>query len=157
MKLDILVVAKIHGIKTSSPYFVSWIPIFEIPTFSAFIKSNKLLINRDVLFDVATGPCGRSSSNYRSIIHGIYTVLIIDNELDNEIFSGSRLIKINNNIITTLMLLILYKNDHKILITPVLFASWLGSLITFLNLLPTWHLDGGHMVHSVLGKKHIEY
>jgi membrane-associated protease RseP (regulator of RpoE activity) len=37
--------------------------------------------------------------------------------------------------------------------SPVLFAAWLGFLITFLNLLPAWQLDGGHMARSILGQK----
>jgi Zn-dependent protease len=35
--------------------------------------------------------------------------------------------------------------------SPVLFAAWVGFLITFLNLLPAWQLDGGHLARSALG------
>jgi membrane-associated protease RseP (regulator of RpoE activity) len=35
--------------------------------------------------------------------------------------------------------------------SPVLFAAWLGFLITFLNLMPAWQLDGGHLARSALG------
>jgi membrane-associated protease RseP (regulator of RpoE activity) len=34
-----------------------------------------------------------------------------------------------------------------------MFAAWLGFLITFLNLLPAWQLDGGHLARVILGKK----
>jgi membrane-associated protease RseP (regulator of RpoE activity) len=34
-----------------------------------------------------------------------------------------------------------------------LFAAWLGFLITFLNLLPAWQLDGGHMARAIFGQK----
>jgi membrane-associated protease RseP (regulator of RpoE activity) len=37
--------------------------------------------------------------------------------------------------------------------SPIFFAAWLGFLITFLNLLPAWQLDGGHMARTLLGKK----
>ena len=37
--------------------------------------------------------------------------------------------------------------------TPVLFAAWLGFFITFINLLPAWQLDGGHMARSLFGQK----
>ena len=37
--------------------------------------------------------------------------------------------------------------------TPVIFAAWIGFLITFLNLLPAWQLDGGHMARTLLGQK----
>ncbi|MGI0040472.1 MAG: site-2 protease family protein [Nitrosopumilaceae archaeon] len=37
--------------------------------------------------------------------------------------------------------------------SPVLYAAWLGFLITFLNLLPAWQLDGGHIARATLGRK----
>jgi membrane-associated protease RseP (regulator of RpoE activity) len=37
--------------------------------------------------------------------------------------------------------------------SPLLFAAWLGFLITFLNLLPAWQLDGGHMARALFGRK----
>src|SRR5437867_12277641 len=42
--------------------------------------------------------------------------------------------------------------EGTVLVTsPVLFAAWLGFLITFLNLMPAWQLDGGHLARSALG------
>ncbi|MCX6658846.1 MAG: site-2 protease family protein, partial [Candidatus Bathyarchaeota archaeon] len=34
-----------------------------------------------------------------------------------------------------------------------LFAAWVGSLVTFLNLLPVWQLDGGHVSRAVFGRR----
>jgi membrane-associated protease RseP (regulator of RpoE activity) len=44
-------------------------------------------------------------------------------------------------------------HGNTILMTPVMFAAWIGFLITFLNLLPAWQLDGGHMARTLLGPK----
>ena len=41
--------------------------------------------------------------------------------------------------------------------TPIMFAAWIGFLITFLNLLPAWQLDGGHMARTLLGVKLHKY
>jgi len=41
----------------------------------------------------------------------------------------------------------------EIIMSPVLYAAWLGFLITFLNLLPAWQLDGGHIARATLGRK----
>jgi membrane-associated protease RseP (regulator of RpoE activity) len=40
-----------------------------------------------------------------------------------------------------------------LVMSPVLFAAWLGFLITFLNLMPAWQLDGGHIARSALGPR----
>ena len=42
---------------------------------------------------------------------------------------------------------------YEVIMTPVMFAAWIGFLITFLNLLPAWQLDGGHMARTLLGQK----
>jgi membrane-associated protease RseP (regulator of RpoE activity) len=37
--------------------------------------------------------------------------------------------------------------------SQVVFAAEIGALVTFLNLLPVWQLDGGHVVRATLGDK----
>ena len=44
-------------------------------------------------------------------------------------------------------------SGYEVIMTPVMFAAWIGFLITFLNLLPAWQLDGGHMARTLLGVK----
>jgi Zn-dependent protease len=48
-------------------------------------------------------------------------------------------------------------SGHEVIMTPVLFAAWFGFLLTFLNLLPAWQLDGGHMARTMLGPKMHRY
>jgi membrane-associated protease RseP (regulator of RpoE activity) len=38
-----------------------------------------------------------------------------------------------------------------LVLTQVVFAAEVGALITFLNLLPVWQLDGGHITRATLG------
>ena len=44
-------------------------------------------------------------------------------------------------------------DEKPVLMTPLLFAAWVGFLLTFLNLLPAWQLDGGHMANTIFSKK----
>jgi membrane-associated protease RseP (regulator of RpoE activity) len=45
-------------------------------------------------------------------------------------------------------------NDEAVLVmSPVLFAAWVGFFVTFLNLMPAAQLDGGHLVRSALGTR----
>ena len=152
-ELGHLIVAKIHGLKTTWPYFIPGIPILGIPTFGAFIKSTSLTINRKILFDVAVaGPIIGLVATIIVLIYGTYTAPILDSE-SISLFSNHQIIEMQENFIM-LMIFDMFKNDtDHILMTPILFASWLGFLITFLNLLPAWQLDGGHMARSVFGNK----
>jgi membrane-associated protease RseP (regulator of RpoE activity) len=40
-----------------------------------------------------------------------------------------------------------------LVMSPVMFAAWMGFLLTFLNLIPASQLDGGHMTRAALGSR----
>jgi len=151
-----LLAAKKHKIKTTWPYFIPGVPVFSIPTFGALIQSKGLTINRDILFDVAiAGPIAGLIIAIIVCIFGAYTSPEISNELADELFRDSQLTKMNMPILMSISLDIFDKGgkDTEVIMSPILFAAWLGFLITFLNLLPAWQLDGGHMARSLFGKK----
>jgi len=151
-----LFAAKKHKIRTTWPYFIPGVPVFGIPTFGALIQSKGLTINRDILFDVAiAGPIAGLVIAIIVCIFGAYTSPEISNELADELFNESQLMKMNMPILMSVSLDLFDKggSDKEIIMSPILFAAWLGFLITFLNLLPAWQLDGGHMARALFGKK----
>ena len=151
-----LIAAKWHKIKTTWPYFIPGIPIYGIPTFGAFIQSRGLTVNRDILFDIAiAGPIAGLIVAIVVAVFGVYTSPIIDNELAEQLFGTSQLMEMNENIIMKVIIILFDKDGDNVqlVMSPIMFAAWLGFLITFLNLLPAWQLDGGHLARVLFGKK----
>ena len=151
-----LIAAKKHKIKTSWPYFIPGVPVFGIPTFGAFIQSRGLTVNRDILFDIAiAGPIAGLVVAIVVAVFGVYTSPIIDNELAEQLFGTSQLMEMNENIIMKIIIIAFEKDgaNVQLVMSPIMFAAWLGFLITFLNLLPAWQLDGGHLARVIFGKK----
>ena len=155
-----LIAAKKHKIRTTWPYFIPGVPVFGIPTFGALIQSRGLTINRDILFDVAiAGPIAGLVIAIIVCIFGAYTSPEISNDLADQLFQESQLMKMNLPILMSVSLDIFDKGgeDTEVIMSPIMFAAWLGFLITFLNLLPAWQLDGGHMARALFGKKWHQY
>ncbi len=151
-----LIAAKWHKIKTTWPYFIPGIPVFGIPTFGAFIQSRSLTVNRDILFDIAiAGPIAGLVIAVIVAVFGAWTSPVIDADMARQMFGTAELTPMNENIIIKASLALFDKNgsDVEVIMSPIMFAAWLGFLITFLNLLPAWQLDGGHMSRVILGQK----
>ena len=157
-ELGHIIAAKAHGLKTTWPYFIPGLPVIGIPTFGAFIQSRGLTINREILFDVAiAGPIAGLVIAIIVSVYAAYTAPILDAEIAAGLFEESRLMEWNQGepLLMTASLALFGKggSGYEVLMTPVMFAAWIGFLITFLNLLPAWQLDGGHMARTLLGVK----
>ena len=157
-ELGHIIAAKVHGLKTTWPYFIPGLPVIGIPTFGAFIQARGLTINREILFDVAiAGPIAGLVIAVIVSIYGAYTAPVLDQEIAEGLFAESRLTEWNmgESLLMSASLAMFGKGGtgYEVIMTPVLFAAWVGFLITFLNLLPAWQLDGGHMARTLLGPK----
>ncbi|HLC09878.1 MAG TPA: site-2 protease family protein [Nitrosopumilaceae archaeon] len=155
-ELGHIIASKWYKIKTSWPYFIPGIPIIGLPTFGALIMSRSFTINRDILFDIAiAGPIAGLIVAVIASTYGAYLSPIIPDDQAKALFAQSQLFEIRPSIIMSATLVITGKavEGTEVIMSPVLFAAWLGFLITFLNLLPAWQLDGGHIARATFGRK----
>ena len=158
-ELGHMIAAKAHKLKTSWPYFIPGLPIIGIPTFGALIQSKGLTINRKILFDVAiAGPIAGLVIAVIVSIYGAYDAPILEQGITGEIFDDPRLRdwSLGEPILLTASLALFGKGElygNTIYMTPFIFAAWVGYLITFINLLPAWQLDGGHLARTLMGSK----
>ena len=155
-ELGHIIASKWHKLKTSWPYFIPGIPVIGVPTFGALIMSRSFTINRDILFDIGiAGPIAGLIVAVIVSTYGAYLSPMISEEQAQPLFSKSELVEMHPSIIMSGTLLIAGKavKGMEVIMSPVLYAAWLGFLITFLNLLPAWQLDGGHIARATLGRK----
>jgi Zn-dependent protease len=150
-------VSKKYGLYTSLPYFMPIPPVllgFNIGTFGALISSGDPMPNKKALFDVGiSGPLAGFIIAIPITIIGILTanlteIVPISQIPEGEIVYGSSLlIDFLINLIRDL------PSGYTIDMNPILFAGWVGLLITSINLLPAGQLDGGHIFRAALGEK----
>ncbi len=157
-----IIASRIHGLKTTWPYFIPGLPVIGIPTFGAFIQSKGLTINRAILFDVAiAGPVAGLAIAIIVSVYGAYTAPTIGDEIAAGMFESRMLSEWNHGepLLLTASLAMFGKGGegHEVIMTPVMFAAWVGFLITFLNLLPAWQLDGGHMARTFMSPNMHKY
>jgi len=155
-ELGHMIASKWHKIKTSWPYFIPGIPVFSIPTFGAFISARSFMTNRDTLFDVGiSGPIAGLIVAIIVSTFGAYISPIVPAEQAQSIFSKSEIVQVHPSIIMSGTIALAGKSVEgmELVMSPVLYAAWLGFLLTFLNLLPAWQLDGGHIARATLGRK----
>lgn len=157
-ELGHIIAAKRYNVKATWPFFIPGIPGFSIspPTFGAVIFSRGHMPNRDILFDIGfAGPIAGLIVTMIVSVYGAMLSPLIPAEQASELMNQAQLIKINPSI---LMLGSYFAAGKMVegfvpLMSPIAFAAWIGFLITFLNLLPAWQLDGGHIARAALGQK----
>lgn len=157
-ELGHIIASKKYKVKATWPFFIPGFPGFSIspPTFGAVIFSRGHMPNRDILFDIGfAGPIAGLIVTIAVSVYGAMLSPLIPVEQANALMNQSQLIKIY----PSLLMLGSYFMAGKLvdgfipLMSPIAFAAWIGFLITFLNLLPAWQLDGGHIARAAIGQK----
>jgi Zn-dependent protease len=146
----------IHGVLSSPPYFIPGIP-GVLPTLGAVIASSEPPANRDMLFDLGiSGPLAGLAVTLLVAVGGALTSAAVPiEELSKLQAAGKIQIVPNIDLFTDFLLsnLAPQRAGTGLILSPLIFASSLGFLITFLNLMPAWQLDGGHIARAVLSPK----
>ena len=154
-----------HKLDASLPYFIPGPP--PIGTFGALIALKGPPANRDQLFDL--GLSGPVVGFAVTMIVGTTSMLFgpaltpaklaslntwnsmcsaqlgVGSCLSNVSFPSQPLILVLLSNLTG------YINPNVIFDQQLFFAAHIGALLTFLNIVPAWQLDGGHISRAVFG------
>lgn len=155
-ELGHIIALRKHKLKISWPYFIPGIPVVGFPTFGAVIMSRGLIINRNILFDVGiSGPLAGLIVAVIVSTYGASLSPLISSSVAQELSAKSGLTEIHSSILMDATIALVGKHipGQEIVMSPILYAAWIGFLITFLNLLPAWQLDGGHIARATFGLK----
>mgnify|MGYP006284197293 CR=1 FL=1 len=146
------VASRYHRVDASLPYFIPLPPPFG--TAGAIIRMKGRIPNRAALLDIgASGPLAGIAATIAVTTVGLFLdpVSVPQSVID----ANTGAIRFNNPpLLRGLSILTgqpLSYDDPTKQLNPVVFAGWLGMLVTFLNLLPVGQLDGGHVLRSLLG------
>lgn len=160
-----------HRVRATLPYYIPLPPLpmfFSLGTMGAVIKIRERIRGTSALFDIGiSGPLGGFIVCCALLVYGFlnlppadYIYTIHPEYLKPgvmEAASREGALRLGKNL---LWLALEYVIDPKNLPPmtemyhyPFLFAGWLGSVVTALNLLPVGQLDGGHIIYAMFGRK----
>lgn len=143
------IAARLHGVAVTLPYFIP-MPVGGLGTLGAFISVRSPMKSRKVLFDIGlAGPIAGFVVALPLLFVGLMLsepVSVFARGLTLERLGSSILVDFIVASITDL------QPGQTLGVHPVLFAAWLGILITGINLLPVGQLDGGHIAYGLLGR-----
>lgn len=154
-ELGHMIVLKHYNIKASWPYFIPGVPGI-IPTFGALITQRSNMPNKNVMFDVGiAGPIAGLIITVIVSIYGSTISTLVPVEEYQRLSEENRLFPFNTGL---LMDAILHMTDKVVentvlVVSPLLFAAWIGFALTSINLIPAWQLDGGHLARAMFGER----
>jgi len=147
-----------RGIDTSQPYFIPAPPGMG-GTLGAVISQREPPVNRDALYDLGlSGPIAGFVMTTLVGILGISLSFVVSNaqatrwmiEYPSIRFQIMPLPLILEMIATVLKPTL---ETEVLIMHPVAFAAWVGCIVTFINLIPAWQLDGGHIIRAFVGRE----
>jgi membrane-associated protease RseP (regulator of RpoE activity) len=109
-----------------------------------------MLVNRDELFDLgASGPlAGLVVAALVSAIGLRLSAITSITSQDLSIIQTPLFFELIGSLVSPNV-----PNGYVLVLSPVAYAGWAGFLLTYLQLLPVWQLDGAHVSYAVFGRK----
>jgi membrane-associated protease RseP (regulator of RpoE activity) len=154
-ELGHMIALKHYNIKASWPYFLPGVPGI-IPTFGALITQRSNMPNKNVMFDVGiAGPIAGLIITVIVSIYGSAISTLVPIEEYQRLSEENRLFSFDTGL---LMIATLHMTDKVVentvlVMSPLLFAAWIGFALTSINLVPAWQLDGGHLARAMFGER----
>ena len=158
------IACRLHGLDATLPYFIPGPPpsLGGLGTFGAVISLRGVPANKNQLFDI--GIAGPVLGFLATIFVFILSIAMgaAVSEAQAEAFQKMGLISFVSWPSSPLLLILLsdligalgimaVPPGQMLILSQVEFAAEIGALITFLNILPIWQLDGGHISRAVFG------
>jgi len=144
-------VARAYGASVSLPYFIPAPPPFPFGTLGAIIRMRSPVRDRNSLFDIAAaGPIAGLVVALPALWIGLGWSKVDTLPAGGSVVFGDSLLM---RFMTWLAFGPLPPN-HDVFVHPVALASWVGLLVTALNLIPVGQLDGGRIAYALFGSRH---
>jgi Zn-dependent protease len=140
--------ARRYGVPASLPFFIP-VPIGPIGTFGAVIGMSSRIRDRRALFDIGiTGPLAGLVPTLICCIVGV------------QLAHAGPVAPTARQYGDPLLLKLLYRWEFgplpegwDVAINPLLWAGWVGLLVTAINLIPIGQLDGGHVLYAMMRRQ----
>lgn len=137
-----------YGVSATLPFFIPAPPLFLAGTFGAFIKIRSAIPTRRALFDIGlAGPLAGF------VVAVPLAVIGILHNQPSVATQGAGIIFNDPPMFRLIAKLLRVNLDPFALPNPYYMASWIGLLVTSLNLMPVGQLDGGHGTFAVFGPR----
>jgi len=144
------VACRLYGVDATLPFFIPMPPPFLAGTLGAFIKIKSSIPSRRALFDIGVaGPLAGFAALVPVAAAGLLTA-----QPSPVAPSAEGVVVFHDPPLLRLLAPLLGVEDLAgIAPNPFYFASWIGLLVTSLNLMPVGQLDGGHATYALFGRR----
>jgi membrane-associated protease RseP (regulator of RpoE activity) len=148
-ELGHFLVARLHGVDASLPYFIPLPPGFGLGTMGAVIGMRDVTSDRKKLIDIgAAGPLAGLLVAVPVILYGLHRSPVAPLVAGAEQEGNSALYALLKHLATGAWL---PDGKRDVFLHPTAWAGWVGLLVTMINLIPIGQLDGGHIATAYFG------